>query len=211
MKTVGEIFRKARNQQKLSIEDVEKAIKIRKRFIHAIESDDYSIIPSLPYAKGFVLNYAQFLGVDKKIILAFFRRQTQDTPRSKLLPKGVADPLNASFLRLTPGKFLGMLLIGFVCIFLIYFGLQYQSLQNAPILVIEQPIQGYTTNKDRIDILGKTDEDATVMINGVNVLVRGDGKFFEQIQLVDGINTIEIVATSRYGKTTFVSHEVMLQ
>jgi hypothetical protein len=49
--------------------------------------------------------------------------------------------------------------------------------------------------------LGKTDPDATISINGVSVLVRGDGKFFDQLNLDPGVNKIIIVATSRLGKS----------
>jgi hypothetical protein len=62
-----------------------------------------------------------------------------------------------------------------------------------------------------VDILGKTDPDATVTINGINVLVRADGKFFDQVPLNSGVNKITIIATSRFGKTTTIVREVGYQ
>ncbi|KKR02984.1 MAG: hypothetical protein UT26_C0012G0001, partial [Microgenomates group bacterium GW2011_GWC1_39_12] len=63
----------------------------------------------------------------------------------------------------------------------------------------------------KLDILGTTNPDATVMVNGVSVTVRSDGRFFTQITLEPGVNTITILATSRYGKTTTMLRKVGLQ
>jgi len=60
----------------------------------------------------------------------------------------------------------------------------------------------------RLQILGNTDPDATVTINGVSVLVRGDGKFFDQVALNPGVNTFTIIATSRLGKSTTIIRDI---
>lgn len=210
MKTVGFILKEARISKNLSISEVEKETKIRAKFLEALEADDYSRLPSVSYAKGFVKNYSQFLGLDSGRVLAFFRRQTKDVPRSSILPKGVAEPLNTSFFRLTPARFLGMLLFILVVIFLIYLGRQYYSLNTPPKVIIDAPKAQLVTTEHRVDVQGVTDPDATVMINGVSVLVRSDGKFFDQVTLETGVNHITIVATSRYGKTTTIIRDVVL-
>lgn len=190
---------------------VEAATRIRKVYLEAIENDEYGKLPSLAYAKGFVKNYSEFLGLNSKNMIAFFRRQIAEVPKSSLLPKGVADPLNKPVFRLTPGRFLAFLLLGMVTMFLVYFGIQYQKLQQPPDLVIESPKEQTVTSERRIDFLGRTDPDATVTVNGVSVLVRSDGQFFDQIQLVPGVNKITVHATSRYGKSTTLVREIALQ
>lgn len=208
MKTSGIILREARELQGISLSQVEEATKIRAKFLQALEQDDYSELPSLSYAKGFVKNYSDFLGLDSRTVLAFFRRQTTDTPKSSLLPKGVAEPLNRSGFRLTPGRFLASLVAGLVALFLVYLGLQYQGLRRAPVLEIESPSNQTVVSQKRVDVLGKTDPDATVTVQGVSVLVRSDGKFFDQVALEPGVNVVTIIATSRFGKTTTVAREV---
>lgn len=210
MKTTGTILREAREQKGITLFQVEAATKIRIKFLEAIEKDDYTLLPSLSYAKGFVKNYSDFLGLDSGVVLAFFRRQTTDTPKSSLLPKGVAEPLNRSIFQLTPRRFLIFLIAGLVGLFLIYLGIQYRGLRRAPILDIESPENQIVLTQKRVDVLGKTDPDATVTINGISVLVRSDGKFFDQVTLDSGVNVITIVATSRLGKTTTVIREVGL-
>lgn len=211
MKTVGSMLKEARIGKKLSLEQVERDTKIRLKFLTAIESDDYSRLPSVSYAKGFIKNYGVYVGLSADTVLAFFRRQTQETPKATLLPKGVSEPLNGSRFRLTPGRFLALLLFIFAGIFLVYFGLQYRKLQIPPFLSLDSPKEKLVSGQRRIDVFGKTDPDATVTINTVSVLVRKDGRFFDQITLEDGIQTITIVATSRFGKSKTLVREVAYQ
>ncbi len=211
MKTVGGILQEARVGKNLTLAEAEVATKIRLKFLQAIEGDDYSQLPSLSYAKGFVKNYSEYLGLDSHMVLAFFRRQTTEVSKSSLLPTRNAESLNKSWIQLTPGRFLAFILVGLVLIFLAYLGLQYRKLNQPPTLVVDAPKNQLVVHERRVDILGETDTDATVTINGINILVRGDGKFFDQASLEPGVNKITIVATSRFGKATTVVREVGLQ
>ena len=97
MKTVGFMLKEAREKKGLTTSQVESTIKIREKFIIAIENDEFSILPSPSYAKGFVRNYAEFLGLPIDSTMAIFRRQTLESSKLSLLPKGVTDPLNTPF------------------------------------------------------------------------------------------------------------------
>lgn len=69
---LGEELRKAREQKKLTIEKVVKQLHLKKDHIIAIEHDDYSNILSLSYVRGYIRNYAKFLGLNVDEILAKF-------------------------------------------------------------------------------------------------------------------------------------------
>ncbi len=208
MKTVGEMLQEARQSKHLTLEDIEQGTKIRLKFLRAIESNDFGTMPSLSYAKGFVKNYGEYLGMDSRVVLAFFRRQIADAPKSSLLPKGMEQPLNRSLIQLTPGRFIGLIVVVCVVLFLAYFVLQYRTLNQPPPLIVDQPTNQRVVTDSRVDIFGRTDPDATVTINGISVLVRGDGKFFDQVGLDSGVNNIVITATSRFGKSSTVTREV---
>lgn len=211
MKTVGSILQEARIAKKITLDQSEKATKIRVKFLEGIERDDYSGLPSVSYAKGFVKNYAEYLGLDSARVLAFFRRQTTDVTRASILPKREQPALNKSLVQLTPGRFLAIILGTLVLIFLGYLSLQYRKINAPAALTIESPTNQLVVSERRVDVLGRTGSDATVTVNGVSVLVRGDGKFFDQVTLEPGVNKITIVATSRFGKMTTVTREVGLQ
>lgn len=208
MKTAGSILKESRLSKNISLADVEQSTKIRLKFLQAIEEDDFTKLPSLGYAKGFVKNYSEYLGLDSTMVLAFFRRETADVSRVSLLPKGMAEPFNKPMVHLTPGRFLALLIGALGMVFLFYFGFQYRRLYQPPPLTLEKPANESVTPEKRIDVLGRTDSDATVTINGVSVLVRSDGRFFDQVILTPGVNTITIVATSRFGKATTVTRNV---
>jgi len=65
---IGQRLREAREARELSLDDVERAIRIRARFVEALEQGDYS--PMTPVqAQGFLRNYARFLGLDLDLLL----------------------------------------------------------------------------------------------------------------------------------------------
>lgn len=211
MKTVGLMLKEARISKGLTPADVERAIRIREKYILAIENDDFSLLPSTSYAKGFVRNYGDFLGLPTDAVMAFFRRQMTDMTKTNLVPKGVSDPLNAPFFRLTPGRFVAMLIGILLIIFLAYLGNQYFRIGKPPQLLIAAPQNNQMVTDTRIAVEGKTDPDATVMINGVSAIVRDDGKFYDRVAIEPGVNKITITATSKFGKTTTVVREVGYQ
>ncbi len=210
MKTVGSILEEARIAKNLTLEDVEKVTKIRAKFLDAIEQDAYHLLPSPIYAKGFVKNYGEYLGLDSTRVMAFFRRQTVDVKRSAILPHKSED-IESKGLRITPGRFIALIVGTFIFVFLVYFGFQYQKLYMPPTLTITTPTQESIVKEKKLDIFGTTNPDATITVNGVSVTVRSDGRFFTQITAEPGVNTITIVATSRFGKTTTVVRKVGLQ
>jgi cytoskeletal protein RodZ len=208
MKTVGIILKDARTAKKISLEQAETATKIRKKFLLALEHDDLSVLPSQSYAKGFIRNYSTYLGLDPQTVLAFFRRQTREISQISIIPKGVDKPLNQSLVRLTPSRFMGLLAAGLMAIFLIYFGFQYRRLEMPPMLTVESPVDQASVTEKRVEVKGKTDPDSTLTINGVTVIIRTDGKYFDLIGLSEGNNVITITSTSRYGKKKTITRNV---
>ncbi|QDR80577.1 helix-turn-helix domain-containing protein [Sporomusa termitida] len=77
MQTVGEILRAERVKKGLTIKDIENAISIRALYIEAIEEGNYGIIPGEVYLKGFIRNYATFLGLDSQQIMEVYRQNKE--------------------------------------------------------------------------------------------------------------------------------------
>jgi cytoskeleton protein RodZ len=79
---IGGLFFEKRENQKLSLEEVSKALKIRKVFLIAIENDNFDLLPGGVYNIGFIKNYAKFLDIDFDLILQKImseeRRQEED-------------------------------------------------------------------------------------------------------------------------------------
>ncbi len=61
---LGQVLRARRESLGLTVEDIEERTKIRKRYIEALESGQWDVLPGPVYARGFVRSYAEVLGLD---------------------------------------------------------------------------------------------------------------------------------------------------
>jgi cytoskeletal protein RodZ len=73
METVGQILRAERERQALTIKDVEHATSIRALYLSSIEEDNYKVVPGEVYLKGFIRNYANYLGLDGTELVNMYR------------------------------------------------------------------------------------------------------------------------------------------
>jgi cytoskeletal protein RodZ len=62
--SAGKKLQQSRLSKHLSIEEASRVTRIRPDKLLDLEEDNYSNFPSMAYAKGFLLLYARFLGVD---------------------------------------------------------------------------------------------------------------------------------------------------
>lgn len=67
--TIGQRLRAAREAQKLTLEKVFEATRIRVPYLEALEADDLSSVPSPVQARGYLRNYAEYLGLDFEQLL----------------------------------------------------------------------------------------------------------------------------------------------
>lgn len=102
MPTVGELLRAEREKQSLTVKDIEKATSIRAIYIQAIEDGKYDVLPGEVYLKGFIRNYASFLGLNPQQALEVYREslapqppqqsQTPQTPAPSAPPAAAMPP-----------------------------------------------------------------------------------------------------------------------
>lgn len=211
MRTVGEILKKTRQEEKLSLEEVEAKIKIRKKYLIALEENDWYKLPSLAYIKGFLKNYASFLNINPEEILAVFRRQYQYDEKEEVIPEGMSAPLNEPFFKLSP-KSVFLILGGlFILIFFINLSWQYKTIISPPRLVIERPNEGEILNSSTLTVSGKTDADAVVEVNKKRVPLNDKGEFNETFSLQPGFNTIIIESISKHSKKKTVTRTVTVE
>ena len=61
---IGQTLEKARKARGLTLDEVENATKIRKRYLSGLEREDFGVLPDAVYARGFLKTYANYLGLD---------------------------------------------------------------------------------------------------------------------------------------------------
>ena len=60
---IGQLLKAAREEKGLTLEDVSRALFLRKSIIGAVESGDWQRLPHDVYVKGYATQYASFLNV----------------------------------------------------------------------------------------------------------------------------------------------------
>jgi cytoskeleton protein RodZ len=63
MTAIGEQLRAAREARGLSLDQVADDTNIAKRYLSAMEEENFSVFPGDPYIIGFLRNYAEYLGL----------------------------------------------------------------------------------------------------------------------------------------------------
>lgn len=211
MRTIGEILKRVRLEKKLTFEEIEIHLRIRKKFLVALEENSWDKLPSLPYIKGFLKNYSSFLGLKPDEMLAIFRRQFRQQERQGLLPEGVTEPLNQSIFHYTP-KTISVLIIVFFCLFFFgYLLYQYRNITSPPPLDITSPKEGEIFSSERISVTGITNTDAVILVNNQKIAVDDNGHFFTTLTLSPGTNIIIIESVSKYNRKSTVKRTIQIQ
>jgi len=68
MKDIGNFLRERREAKGISLIEVEKDLKIRKKYLQAIEEGNVDVIPGKAYFIGYLRNYSKYLDIDEENI-----------------------------------------------------------------------------------------------------------------------------------------------
>ena len=69
MDELGHILREARETKGYTLAEVQDQTRISIRFLEALEAGEYDILPTAVHVRGFLRNYARFLGLDPEPLL----------------------------------------------------------------------------------------------------------------------------------------------
>ncbi len=95
----GAILSTAREAAGITLLDIARDTRVPVRHLKAIDLDDHSDLPALPYAIGFVKSYARAVGLDPEAVAAQFRSETSKTAHVPTVPS--LEPLDE---RRVPGR-----------------------------------------------------------------------------------------------------------
>lgn len=71
----GYVLRKARLQAGLKEQDVAKKLKLSVQLVHAIENDEYTLLPAPAYTRGYLRSYARLVKCPEQEILVSYDSQ----------------------------------------------------------------------------------------------------------------------------------------
>ena len=96
MESIGDRLKSEREQKGYSIEQIARDTNIAKRYLEALEAEDFSVFPGDPYLIGFLRNYSDYLGIDPEKMVTLYKNfqiQSQPLPMDELLVKRDKRPL----------------------------------------------------------------------------------------------------------------------
>lgn len=212
---LGEKLAKKRVALGYDIKEVERATRIRAKYLEMIEAGNYEKLPPDVYVRGFLKNYASFLRLDVNKVTRLYLKErglkenvkkaiapkepTKTPVRKKKGPKVIITPKRLFIASALAGAF----------IIVAYIGWQISILAAPPKIEIRSPQDNVKIEDDSTIIEGKTDAGADVFINSVQIGVDPDGNFKEKISLQEGINLIKVSAKNKLGKTSQISRTVL--
>lgn len=112
--TLGSFLKRHRQSQGKDLEEIAKKIRIHASSLRAIEEDNPKALPAEVFTRGFVKNYAQYLGLDPNEALAWYIEQNNADvrPTEKInVQEVLAGEALAEVQTFPMGRFIGFFLI----------------------------------------------------------------------------------------------------
>jgi cytoskeletal protein RodZ len=205
----------ARERKGVDLYRAERDTKIRARYLGALERGEYKDLPGAVYTKGFLRNYALYLGLDPDEVLAQWRRErgeTKDQTPAISVPKPIATPRKG--LTFSPGIVVVALLTVVIIAFGVYLGIQVLRFSKPPSIGVTDPaslVVDVDQSATSYTLKGTTLAGATVAIAApghapYQVTAGPDGQWTADVGLVRGRNQFDISAvdpdTGKHSDTT---------
>lgn len=205
-KRVGDELLARREELGYSLHKVEVATKIRGRYLRAIETSDFTQLPNDVYSRGFVRQYAQYLGLSGTDLAKRYQEERggvgkvgrQVKPRAVELRLGATSRWAASLIALAA--------IALIAGYLIW---QFSSLTAAPKLLVSSPAKDGVVSASSIEIKGVTAPGADVFLNDVPLPSDVNGNFKTTLILQPGVNEVRVLAKNKLGKETRLTRNIL--
>lgn len=193
----------ARERKGVDLYRAERDTKIRARYLAALERGDYRELPGAVYTKGFLRNYALYLGLDPDDVLLQWRRERGDPKEPQALtavPRPLAAPRKG--LTFSPSLVVFALLTAAVFVFAAYLGIQLLRFAKPPTIAVSQPASAVIDVDEDTETFvfrGSTIPGGSVTVKTADQERRTNadstGAWSLQVDLRRGENRFEITAT----------------
>lgn len=78
LKEIGDYLRRTREEKGISLKEIQESTKISMRYLEAIDRGELGAIPGEVYRKGFLVNYANSVGLDGQEVLQKYREMQME-------------------------------------------------------------------------------------------------------------------------------------
>jgi cytoskeletal protein RodZ len=83
---IGNALKAARESRGISLAAAEEKTKIRRKYLEALEAENFGLLPGRVYVKGFIKSYATFLELDSRALVSAYEARAPLEDREDDLP-----------------------------------------------------------------------------------------------------------------------------
>ncbi len=195
----------AREHKGVDLYRAERDTKIRVHYLAALERGEYRELPGAVYTKGFLRNYALYLGLDPDDVIRQWKRERGGAaiPAEPVL--AVPKPLTAprAGLVFSPVVIVAALLTVLIAVFAVYIGIQLVRFAKPPTLAVTSPAQAVidvAEDATSYTLRGTSIPGATITIDAAGrdqpyrVSADASGRWTADVELRRGRNQFDISA-----------------
>lgn len=207
-KTLGEKLRDLRRGQAVTLEMMEKKTHIQRKYLTALERGRYADLPEPLYTRNFIRAYTRALHADESYFIELYEDEVgvcdlvahMQTPRQRLKRKALF-VWNHAFRFVM----LGVVVLGLG----IYLSFQLTAIVSPPDVVVITPVNESVAGESTVVVEGLAEKEATVYVNGDQVVVNSDLTFSTTINLKRGVNTIVIESERKYSRKSVETRTII--
>jgi cytoskeleton protein RodZ len=192
----GEELRREREIRGISLKEIADATKISKRFLDAIERNDHKTLPAPVFTRGFVREYARYLGLSTEDIVnrynyaalgddrieksAHLERLTHPEPEPVVQPLRPKRGLPPAFMRIDKSVFITLAIIA-ALVGISYWAIKQKQKLNGETPVVPAPAVTATT----VSSPAQPTATAAPPTTTANPLIPTDGSLRMLVEIVD--------------------------
>lgn len=206
--TLGEKLRALRRGQAITLDIMERETHVQRRYLEALEHGRYEALPEPLYTRNFIRAYARVLNADANYFIELYEEECGrcDLVGPLRMPRQKVRRFKLfAWNRLM--KFGSVALAGLAIVG--YLSFQLISMVAAPEVIVFTPSADGVAREPQLLVTGQVEEEASVYINGEQVVVNPDHTFSVEVDLEKGLNTIVIEAERRYSRRASISRQVV--
>jgi cytoskeletal protein RodZ len=202
---VGETLQLARERKGVDLYRAERDTKIRLRYLEALEDSDWDELPAPVYTKGFLRNYAIYLGLEPDEILDRWREEMEQLRTATRVavappPMPLVEPGGRRF-TLSPAIIVALLVVVVIALFFGYLGVQFMRFVDVTPVALTYPANVVSTiDAEQVTLQGTAGRGALIAITGpdgtpYSTTADENGNWSRQVPLASGRNNFTVIAT----------------
>lgn len=208
-KNLGLIVKERRLAKNWSTLFCARRLKIKQEHLKAIEANNIDHLPTGPRLEKMLRDYLNLLGFSSSEVIAIADswKSVDQGRRSNFFGRNLVRQRDLwSWPQLVRNGLIGLAIV--VAAGYIIFSLK--NIVAPPTLVITSPASDVATSQKQLWLVGQTEPEVQLDINGETLLSDRTGHFSQPINLRAGINNLSVTAIKKYGGQTTVVRQVMV-